>query len=447
MNCEIFKILYLRANGEVPCNCGSGEKVNLGWAEAGAEWSISRLVSGRAYAHMEAAFKRGERPWGDVCTQCVFLKPNEPFENGFAKKHLVKVHVEPSLACALRCPGCSRVHQAKERKGPVFLPVDVYRRVLTSLRDEGFRVDQLYFCGQGEPLSHPKIEDLIQVSREVLPGTEIMINTNANYRYHDVFKRRQLPDKFIVSIDGVQQSSYEQYRINGDVASTFDFVRDAKSGPGPHPVVEWKYILFRYNDSDEEIVAAQRRAEELKVDSLQFVLTHTQEKSLRFTPDTLDQMPIVSPLAYPETTPHLYFKRQAVAPLTETNSNLVADFNGRERVHCVVDECRYRDGFLYVRGWAVGKDGRSPARLSFRADGQPLGDALLGVRRDDVADALPELNNRSTGFRLVGRFSGARDESFTLTVAYATPDGATYSFPIRYSSRPPAEQLANPDSR
>jgi len=161
--------------------------VNLGWADRTPEWSATRLFTNPRYTHMKAAFERDELPWGDVCTRCVFLRPNEPFYNGLAKKRLEKVHVEPSLACALRCPGCTRIYQIKERKGPVFLPLDVYRRMLTSLRDEGYAVDLLYFCGQGEPLSHPHLEDLIASSREFFPKTPLAINTNGNYRFADVF--------------------------------------------------------------------------------------------------------------------------------------------------------------------------------------------------------------------------------------------------------------------
>ncbi|MBL9189267.1 MAG: hypothetical protein JNK23_17425 [Opitutaceae bacterium] len=433
MNCEIFKILYLRANGEVACNCGSGEKINLGWTAADPQWSATQLFTNPRYQRMADAFQRNELPWGEVCTRCVFLRPNEPFHNALAEKRLEKVHVEPSLACALRCPGCTRIYQIKERKGPVFMPVPVYRRTLQSLRDEGYTVALFYFCGQGEPLSHPQIEDIIAATREFFPTTPVVINTNGNYKFAEVFSRGIYPDKLIVSVDGLNQSSYEQYRINGDVSTALQFMHDAKRAPGRAPAVEWKYILFTYNDSDEELIASQRRAAELGIDSLQYVVTHTQEKSRRFTPDNIEDLPIVWPLAYPETTPHLYFKRPEARALTVTNSGLAPDFAGAGRVQISLDDARYWSGRLFLRGWAMGLDGSAPQALRIRINQAELGAAQIGLVRDDVLAAYPQLGNRTAGFNATCELPRALiTDPVTLTLDYEAPDGRTYAFAVDY---------------
>jgi hypothetical protein len=51
------------------------------------------------------------------------------------------------------------------------------------------------------------------------------------------------------------------------------------------PFVIWQYILFDWNDSDEEIQRAKKMAGELGVDVLLWTLTHTPGASKRFTPD------------------------------------------------------------------------------------------------------------------------------------------------------------------
>ena len=135
------------------------------------------------------------------------------------------------------------------------MPLDVYRHTIESLHREGYEVNLFFFCGQGEPLSHPQIEDFIATTREFFPAAPFVINTNGNYQFDRVFKRGIYPDKLIVSVDGLYQSSYEQYRINGDAATAFQFMHDAKRASGRPPIVEWKYILFIYNDSDAELVA------------------------------------------------------------------------------------------------------------------------------------------------------------------------------------------------
>ena len=48
-------------------------------------------------------------------------------------------------------------------------------------------------------------------------------------------------------------------------------------------VVQWKYILFEHNDSEEEIRAAQRLAARYGVDQILFVLSHTWHRSRKYT--------------------------------------------------------------------------------------------------------------------------------------------------------------------
>ncbi|MDO8540810.1 MAG: radical SAM protein [Opitutaceae bacterium] len=433
MNCDIFKILCLRANGEFTCNYGAGQKVNLGWATAAPDWSVRRLFADRGYALARAMFRRGIAPWATTCEQCVGLQRNEPFSHDVPTKRLEKLLVEPSLACALRCPSCSRVDLATERPGSTFLSVDIWRRVLASLREEGYLVDLFFFCGLGEPLAHPQLEDIIDCGREFFPTTPVAINTNGNYKFKDAFPRGSYPDRLIVSVDGLDQSSYERYRINGNVARALQFMHDARHAPGRAPAVEWKYILFRYDDSDVELIAAQQKAAKLDIDSLQFVLTHTVEKSTRFTPENIEELPIVWSRAYPETTPNLYFKRPEARPLSVTNSEKLAGFGGADRVRINIDYCRSWSGRLMLRGWAMGYDGSGPRRLRIFIGEHEAGVAEVGLAREDVWHVYPSLGNRRTGFNAVCEIPHALTGAVAkVTLVYDAPDGASFQFPVDY---------------
>lgn len=440
MNCEILRTIYLRANTEIPCNACAGERVNLGWARAAPDWSATQLFNEGRFRQITEALANGEPPWGDVCRRCVFLRPDEPFDDGLAAKRLEKVHVEPSMACAIRCPGCQRTQEITQRRGAVFLPVATYRRMLRSLAEEGFSVGVFFFCGKGEPLAHPELAELIRATREFFPTTPIEINTNGNYRYAEVFPVGAEPDKLIVSVDGVHQASYEKYRINGQVALALAFMSDAKKSKGMPPAVEWKYILFCHNDSDEELVAAQLRAEEIGVDGLLFVLTHTVEQSTRFTPENLQRLPIVSPVAYVETTPQIDRKQPIAQPLSATNSQLAANFSGAGRVYCCVDECRCGSGRLYLRGWAMTRDGRLLRALRVSVDGRVVGAARLGLSREDVRNAFPGIGNRHAGFRATAQLEEtAVSAQLELGMAFETMEGETHTFTIRYRILEPVE--------
>ena len=409
MDCEILRILYLRANGEIPCNCAAGETLNLGWLGTGEGWDVDQHFANPRYEKMRSAFAKGELPWGEVCERCVFLRKGEPYRGGPINKRLEKIQIEPSLACALRCPGCSRIHQAKVRTGPMFLRLDAYARFLTQLRDRGYSVGFFYFCGQGEPLCHPEIERVLSLTREILPTVPRIVNTNGNYGFAATLGR-ECPERLIVSVDGARQESYEQYRINGDIQQALDFMRDAKR-LRPQTIVEWKYILFTYNDSDAEIAEAQRLAEDLGIDALQFVLTHSQERSVRYTAENLDELPLLSPLAYIEVTPYLYNKRKYLRPLAITDSRQRPDFTGANKLWCVLDEVWILGHQFGLKGWSHVLDRVPLKQITVLVDGQVLGTAACGTPRPDVLEALPQVGHYRSGFRFSSHLPALGDRT------------------------------------
>jgi hypothetical protein len=97
-------------------------------------------------------------------------------------------------------------------------------------------------------------------------------------------------DEVTFSIDGATAESYAQYRRRGDfhkAIATLRAMADEKSRSGRDvPFLNWRYILFRWNDSDEEMREARRMASDLGVDRLCWELTdHPQDAySRRFVP-------------------------------------------------------------------------------------------------------------------------------------------------------------------
>ena len=321
MNCEILRTLYLRANGEIPCNCAAGERINLGWSLGEPGWDISRIFENDNYTAIRESFAANKTPWGSVCEQCAFWVPKEPMDDQLRQNRWIeKFQVEPALTCALKCPGCSRADQIKRRKPPFVLDESIFKSTLESLRSNLYRIGFFYYCGQGEPLNHPRFQDLAVMANEYYPDCRQVVNTNGNHLVSRVFDEgRYVPGEFIVSVDGLYQSNYEKYRINGDVELALRFMKDLKSLEKA-PIVEWKYILFTYNDSDEEILSAQRKAMELGVDRVIFVLTHSRERSLRFSTENLDELPLMPGIGHHMFTPHLAHKKE-VARLVERSKD------------------------------------------------------------------------------------------------------------------------------
>jgi len=96
------------------------------------------------------------------------------------------------------------------------------------------------------------------------------------------------------SIDGATAESYVKYRQRGkfDLAiATLRAMAEEKRRAGRDvPFLNWRYILFKWNDSDAEMIEARRLAAEIGVDRLTWELTDHPEDSFsrRFLPGSPD---------------------------------------------------------------------------------------------------------------------------------------------------------------
>jgi hypothetical protein len=191
------------------------------------------------------------------------------------------------------------------RPHPFHLDVALFTRVMRSLRDQGYTVGEIEYCGQGEPLEHPQFAELSRLARAYLPSTHQRLITNGNSDFGAVLAGTRL-DEIMVSCDGVFPESYARYRVGGSVERPFLFMCDARTSRFPPPVVIWKYILFEWNDSDEELFAAQNLADEMGLDALLFVYTHSAGKSLRYTLANPLDLPVRSTRVITNATPYHY---------------------------------------------------------------------------------------------------------------------------------------------
>ncbi|MCE7960795.1 MAG: hypothetical protein DYH06_23090, partial [Acidobacteria bacterium ACB2] len=96
------------------------------------------------------------------------------------------------------------------------------------------------------------------------------------------------------SIDGASQDTYVKYRQRGNFDKAMANLRamtDEKRKAGRDvPHLNWRYILFNWNDSDEEMNRARQIAAEVGVDRLCWEITDHPEDSYsrRFGPGTPD---------------------------------------------------------------------------------------------------------------------------------------------------------------
>jgi hypothetical protein len=101
-------------------------------------------------------------------------------------------------------------------------------------------------------------------------------------------------DEVTFSLDGASQETFAIYRQRGDFEKAIRNLRAAvdekRRRAQDVPFINWRYILFSHNDSDEEMGRARALAQDIGVDRLCWEITDHPENmfSRRFTPGSAD---------------------------------------------------------------------------------------------------------------------------------------------------------------
>jgi len=413
MDCLILESAFLKANGVFPCHDDAGDMIPLGHLTDDFSW---RGLLDDGYAHVRRELEAGRAPWPGTCERCGFFRPHRPYRARPAHR-LTTFQVEPTLACGLVCPGCTRKEKLITRSGPSTLTLDRFAQLLKTAAAEQVEIEWIEYCGHGEPLAHREFHRFVATARQIMPRTRQRLITNANYDYGAVMQG-QYVDELIVSCDGATAETYPVYRQKGNFARVQSFLAEATRAT-PRPFVVWKYILFDFNDSTPELQLAQRLAIEYGVDALLFVVTHSVSHSERYMAGNMEQVLKVTPFATVSTTPVLE-PPDASRPSLRIRSEV-----RRTRVERLMDAARLRirkrapaleslaperrgaldmdyalaidSGTLHVRGWA--HDGLAPfEHLTASCNGREVGSAVVGIRRPDVLPFFPRLGSDRVGF-------------------------------------------------
>lgn len=174
--------------------------------------------------------------------------------------------IEPTTACNLGCPECpSGLKQFTRPTGK--LNSEKHEEILNKLGKQLFYINY-YF--QGEPFIHPQFLKLIKTAnkRNIYTST----STNAHFITEKVAEEiiHSGLDRLIISIDGLTQETYEQYRIKGKLSKVIEGTKnviEAKkklSSKSPHII--FQFLVVRPNE--HEVDKVFKLAKEMGVDEV-----------------------------------------------------------------------------------------------------------------------------------------------------------------------------------
>ncbi len=273
MQCPSVDSLFLRANGNFVCWDDAGsDKVLL---QFDPRKDMSCIISaGGPCASIAEKLAGNILPFPETCPGCYCLSfVGSPC---FNNRVLNVMQVEPSSRCTLECKACATPEERDRLQPPHTLSLSVFGKVLQDFSRNGIDIRTFDFSGHGEPLMNPDLWQIVSLARKFYPDAFLTLITNA----HGDFDERHVfsgLDQIQFSIDGVDQESFEKYRVGGNYerASGYmeSFARTAGSS-GSSVRIIWRYILFNHNDRDDQLRKAFETASAFGVHDLRFIFTH-----------------------------------------------------------------------------------------------------------------------------------------------------------------------------
>jgi MoaA/NifB/PqqE/SkfB family radical SAM enzyme len=286
-----WSTLVMLCDGRLVCGCADpyGRRV-LGDARVG---SIQDVWRGPTITALRGDLNRGGSAFcGDCPLKLPLAKGAAPtIRSADAGALPSRLYVECTAACNISCTeaccapetGITRTRQAG------MLDVDLFKRVIDEAGPSLVRID---FFNYGEAFLHKRAVEMCEYIKASFPHIYLYTSTNG-LALTEAQARRLVHsgiDEVTFSIDGATPASYVKYRQRGrfDVAmATLRAMADEKRRSGRDlPFLNWRYILFVWNDSDAEMNEARRLAADAGVDRLCWELTDHPEQaySRRFTP-------------------------------------------------------------------------------------------------------------------------------------------------------------------
>jgi radical SAM protein with 4Fe4S-binding SPASM domain len=201
--------------------------------------------------------------WFCVCFSFYLSKLlGRPYHRGLP----VSLGIEPTTACNLRCPQCpSGLRSFSRPTGRLSL------KLFTQIIDEvGADLTYLILYFQGEPYLNPDFLKMVRyaATRKIFT----MTSTNAHFLTPAIAEETVLSGlhRIIISLDGVDQQSYAQYRVGGKLETVLAGVRNLVAAKKKYrtktPIVDIQFIVFSHNE--HQLQAVRQLFAELEADRL-----------------------------------------------------------------------------------------------------------------------------------------------------------------------------------
>jgi len=197
----------------------------------------------------------------------------------FTKKIIHKgmpsfISVEPTTQCNLKCPQCFTTDKGFTRpKG--MLDSETFEKILQQASPFAFYLN-LYF--QGEPFLNKDLMRFVAKAKQT--NLYVSISTNAHYLSSENINGIMDSglDKIIVSLDGADAETYQEYRKGGDFNKVIEgikaLVAAKKQKRRNHPFIELQFLLHKKNEAQLAQIKAFKKTmgiDKVAIKSMQLI--------------------------------------------------------------------------------------------------------------------------------------------------------------------------------
>ena len=180
--------------------------------------------------------------------------------------------LENTVICNVDCTGCAREGAANVRAGKTMPLAELSQMADLMAR---LKMERIFYLNLGEPFLSPRVCEELPLLRAKNPAAHILVSTNGILLNTDAKREAALNlSQILFSVHGISDAMSEKYMKQGSFEKAFDAMkkmaayRDARGLKSP--VLEWKYLLFNWNDSPKTIARAIEMAKDAGVDIISF---------------------------------------------------------------------------------------------------------------------------------------------------------------------------------
>lgn len=265
--------ICINSDMTVSCNCmdytGIGKIGDLN--SESLEEVLASFQASKFRRHLAA----GRMPI-PTCASCSDLRITTPedalYHAGNWQMCTGGIMVENTIECSYQCTACYRTLVQKSRQSSHMTLEDIHK-VAVTIQKNGIR--SLSFFNLGETFAAHNVCDQLQIIRAYNPDLSILISTNGFFL--NTIKKldaAMLADHIVFSIDGIDDHTMNKYQRNASFAKVYGnmklLVEHRRKSGITTPAIEWKYVLFNWNDHEWMVRKAIELARNAGIDIISF---------------------------------------------------------------------------------------------------------------------------------------------------------------------------------